>query len=158
MRVIRRTARSAKARSRATALGPPERSYFDGADFRYRMGCGDLDCFLQAVAFDDVEAADDLFRFGEGAVGDELLAVAEADRSCAARRGEAVARHPHTPPLQVVEPRKAFGLPLARLRLFLRVHPLGIPRHQQHEFHRSLLSSRVDTPLRRRRGAGIDIY
>src|SRR5262249_28228146 len=84
---------------------PPERPHLDCPDLRDRMTGGDLDRFLEAAALDDVEAADDLLRFRERPVGDELLAVADADGLCAAGRREPGACHPHPAALPGAKPR-----------------------------------------------------
>src|SRR5512132_1234474 len=101
-------------------------------------GC-DLDRLVDTAALDDVEAADDLLRLGERAVGDRRLAVPDTHGPAAARRRELVARYPHPACLQIVEPGEALVLLLGLTgrRLLLRVHPLRVPANQQHELHRS---------------------
>src|SRR5436190_16632915 len=121
------------------------------------MSSGDLDRLVQARRLDDVEAADELFRLGERAVGDEPLPVAHPDGSRAPRWRELIAGHPLPARLQVVQPGEALVVVcVARLRLFPCVHPFRVPADQQYVLHVTLLPSL--TLLRRRGAAGIDIY
>src|SRR6478672_7829693 len=97
------------------------------------MTCGDLDGLLEAVAFDEVESAERFLRLDEGAVGHELLAAPDANGLRAAGRRELIADLPDPAILEVVEPRESLVVLVlgARLRLFLRVHLLGVPGDQQ---------------------------
>src|SRR3954468_13302364 len=105
---------------------------------------GDLDGFLDAPAFDDVEPADRLFRFNEWTVHDGRLPVAHPDGARSTRRGQLVAGDPSPARLELVEPRKALLFRwLSGVGLRLGVHPLGVPADEHQEFHRrsSILNS-----------------
>src|SRR5690349_21341718 len=110
------------------------------------MSSGDLDRLVQARRLDDVEAADELFRLGERAVGDEPLPVTRSDGSRAPRWRELIAGHPLPARLQVVQPGEALVVAcITRSRLFACVHPLRVPADQQHVLHVTLLPV-VDVP------------
>jgi hypothetical protein len=91
---------------------------------------GDLDGFLEAGAFEEVETADRLLRLSERPVGHQRVAVADADRAGPARRGQLVSREPDAPRLEVVHPGEALLVVRrrrARIGLGLTVHPLRVP-------------------------------
>src|SRR4026208_2204833 len=95
------------------------------------MAGRDLGPLLEAVRLDDVEATDGLLRLGERPVRDESLPVANANRASAARGAQPITGDPGPPCLQVVEPREALLVSLARGRLRLGLHRVGAPAHQQ---------------------------
>src|SRR5215510_10163836 len=64
---------------RAFALHRPDREHVDVAVLAQRDLLRPLDRFLHRVAVAEVEPAEDLFRLGEGPVGDLTLAGLEAD-------------------------------------------------------------------------------
>src|SRR5438874_13569333 len=97
------------SRHRPTPASPsvaPEWPHLDRSELRDWMAGGDLDCFLEAVALDEVEPADRLLRLRERAIGDELLPVAYTHRAAAPWRRQLVTGDPSAACLQVVEPRK----------------------------------------------------
>src|SRR5262249_35528683 len=115
----------------------PEGPNLDRPHASDRMASGNLDCFPEAVAFDDVESADRLLRLREGAVGDDRLAVTDADRPSTTRRRELVARLPDPALAYLVQPRKALlRRRLGGIWLDLSIHVLRAPADHQHELHR----------------------
>src|SRR3954468_6648066 len=58
----------------------PDRPYLDATHFRPRKVRRDLGGFLEAVGFDDVEAAEHLLRFGERAIRHGATPAADAHR------------------------------------------------------------------------------
>src|SRR5207249_5773987 len=115
---------------------PPEWPDLDRPSPCDRVFGRDLDGLLQAAALDDVEPADGLLSLDERTVGDDRLAVADADGSGPARRRQLVPGDPAALRLKVVQPREALRIrSVTWIGLGLGVHFLGVPAHKHQEFH-----------------------
>ena len=129
--------------ARLTAVvGRPERAHVERAELGHGMPRGDLDGFLEAVAFEHVEARDQLLGLCERTVGDEWLAAANADDLRLLLGPELVAEQPSL--LRLVQP------PLELLAL-PGAHLEGRVDADEHEvLHGCLLGSgRLDDEPRR---------
>src|SRR5437868_13101087 len=85
---------------------PPERPDLDRARLGERVTRGDLHRLFEAVALEQIEAADRLFRLHERTVRDQRFPAPDTNRPRPPRRGELVAGQPDPPGVQVVDPRE----------------------------------------------------